>query len=40
MVLLHSPTLQANVPTVAGPAERAAYADQLRKAAPAAATRG
>ncbi|MEU9233549.1 hypothetical protein [Streptomyces subrutilus] len=29
--LLHSPTLRANVPTVAGPAERAAYAEQLRK---------
>ncbi|MER5412190.1 JmjC domain-containing protein [Streptomyces virginiae] len=29
--LLHSPTLRANVPTVAGPAERTAYAEQLRK---------
>ncbi|MCX4546537.1 hypothetical protein [Streptomyces sp. NBC_01565] len=26
-----SPTLRANVPTVAGPAERTAYAEQLRK---------
>ncbi|WP_412180990.1 JmjC domain-containing protein [Streptomyces goshikiensis] len=29
--LLHSPTLHANVPTVASPAERTAYAEQLRK---------
>ncbi|MFD5489511.1 cupin domain-containing protein [Streptomyces virginiae] len=29
--LLHSATLRANVPTVAGPAERTAYAEQLRK---------
>ncbi|MFJ3861623.1 JmjC domain-containing protein [Streptomyces sp. NPDC090085] len=29
--LLHSPTLRAAVPTVASPAKRAAYAEQLRK---------
>ncbi|WP_329202861.1 MULTISPECIES: JmjC domain-containing protein [unclassified Streptomyces] len=29
--LLHSPTLRAGVPIVAGPAERTAYAEQLRK---------
>lgn len=29
--LLHSPTLRACVPSVVGPAERAAYAGQLRK---------